>query len=151
MPFIKLDVGILDSTLWRDEIATRLLITAIGMAVPFEVRTPTPTYTVRGATETDFIVPEGWCGLVPAAGIGIVHRGRLTADDEKGLDALERLSAPETDSRTIDQQFEGRRMVRIDGGFLILQYDKFRNIDYTAAERMARYRAAHPKRRNGVT
>lgn len=31
-------------------------------------------------------------------------------------------------------------MVRVDGGYIILNYDKYRQRDYTAKERMRRYR-----------
>src|SRR3990167_930952 len=43
MPFVKLDCGILDSTLWFDRDARDVFLTALLMAVPYEVRESTPT------------------------------------------------------------------------------------------------------------
>ena len=59
-------------------------------------------------------------------------------DDEVGMKALERLGEPEQDSRTPD--FEGRRLVRVDGGYLALNFAKYREKDHTASERSRRYR-----------
>lgn len=78
----------------------------------------------------------GWYGFVPAAGPGIIHRSLLS--DEEGKIGLQKLAEPDYGSRS--QDFEGRRMVRIDGGFLILNYQKYREKDYTAAVRSKRYR-----------
>jgi hypothetical protein len=65
------------------------------------------------------------------------------------LDALERLSAPDPESRTPD--FDGRRLVRVDGGYIILNFMKYRDRDTTAAERQQRYRERHKKVRNTVS
>ena len=63
---------------------------------------------------------------------------------EAGLAALERLGRPELDSRTPD--FEGRRMVRVAGGYLVLNYMLYRDKDHGAAERMRVYRAKKAKK-----
>lgn len=136
MPFVKLDCGILDSTLWPDRIARELFITALLMAEPYEIVEPEPQIAVRGLEQTGFIVPPGWYGIVRAAGIGIVRRAGI--DPEEGLDALERLGATDQESRT--PRFEGRRLVRVNGGFLALNFDLYRSRDYTSAERSRRYR-----------
>ncbi len=60
-------------------------------------------------------------------------------DNEEGMLALERLASPDPESRS--QAFEGRRLIRIDGGFIALNYWKFREKDHTAAVRQRRYRA----------
>ncbi len=54
------------------------------------------------------------------------------------MSALERLGEPESESRS--PEFEGRRMVRVNGGWIILNFDKYRKKDHTAAERSKRYR-----------
>ena len=59
-------------------------------------------------------------------------------DQEIGLAALERLGSPEAESRS--QDYEGRRMIRIDGGYLILNFDRYRQKDHTSAARSQRYR-----------
>ena len=136
MAFVKLDCGILNSTLWIDREARELFVTALLMAEPYEVRTPMEQLQVRTLDKTGFVVPPGWYGFVPAAGVGIIRRAGL--DLEQGIAALERLGSPELESRTPD--FEGRRLVRVDGGFIALNFDKYRQKDHTAAERSRRYR-----------
>ena len=143
MSFVKLDCGILDSTLWADRVAKDLFISALLMAVPHELTADEDGIHVRTLEKTGFVVPPGWYGLVRAAGQGIVRRHGM--DLEVGMAALERLGAPEHDSRTPD--YEGRRMVRIAGGYIILNYDLYRTKDHTSAERSRRYREKRgPKR-----
>jgi hypothetical protein len=142
MAFVKLDCGILDSTIWIDKEARDIFVTALLMAEPLELDCETPQLEVRTTKETGWIVPPGWYGMVRAAGIGIANRAGV--DREAGLAALERIGSPEPDSRTPD--FEGRRMVRISGGFIVLNYDRYRQRDYTGAERQRRFR----ERRNAL-
>ena len=136
MPFVKLDCGMLDSTIWIDREAREIFITALLMAEPMGTSEPQEQLRVRNLELTGFVVPPGAYGFVPAAGVGIVRRSGL--EQEVGLAALERLGDPEVDSR--DPAFEGRRMVRVNRGYLILNYSKFRAHDYTTAERSKRYR-----------
>lgn len=126
----------LDSTIWIDRDARELFITALLMAEPMELKEPMKQLHVREIKETGFVVPPGWYGFIPAAGSGIVRRAGMEV--ESGLSALERLGNPEHESRTPD--FEGRRLVRVDGGFIALNFDKYRQKDHTAAERSRRYR-----------
>jgi hypothetical protein len=137
MPFVKIDCQMLESTTWADFPARNVFIAALLMAEPFELREETHQICVRSLDNTEFIVPPGWYGLVNASGPGIVYRAKIAM--EKGMKALERLGNPDISSRS--QTFEGRRMVRIDGGYLILNYDRFRHRDYSAPERNRRYRA----------
>ncbi len=137
MPFVKLDTGILNSTLWVDRDVTQLFITALLMAEPFEVRSPMEQLKVRSLDLTGFVVPPGWYGLVPAAGVGIIRRALM--DTEPGYIALEKLGSAETESRSND--FEGRRLVRVDGGYIVLNFMKYLDRDYTAAERQKRFRS----------
>lgn len=136
MPFVKLDCGILNSTLWFEREAREVFLTALLMAEPFELTESQPQLQIRSLEQTGWRVPPGWYGFVAAAGIGILHRARVP--DELGYRALEQLGSPEYSSRTPD--FDGRRLVRIDGGFIVLNYMKYRDRDYTAATRSARYR-----------
>ena len=136
MGFVKLDCGMLDSTLWIDREARELFITALLMATPYELKEPAEQICVRTLDRTGFTVPPGWYGLVEAAGVGIVRRAGM--ESETGLAALERLGSPEADSRTPD--YDGRRLVRIDGGYIALNYVKYREKDHTSAERSKRYR-----------
>lgn len=142
MSFVKLDCGLLDSTLWPDREARELFITALLMARPKQTVTAMAQIEVRTLNPTGFEVPSGWYGFVAAAGTGIVRRAGM--DVEVGLAALERLGSPEKDSRTPD--FEGRRLVRVDGGYLALNFWKYHEKDHTAAVRAKRYREKKHKK-----
>lgn len=135
--FVKLDSGILESTLWGKKDARDLFITALLMAIPHEVTEPMEAMNITDMKPLGFTVPPGWYGFVAAAGVGIVRRCGL--EHERGMRALEELASPEPDSRSPD--YEGRRMVRVDGGFIVLNFVKYRDKDHTAGERMRRWRA----------
>jgi len=137
MPFVKLDTNILNSTLWFEKVCRDIFLTALLMAEPVERDEPEQQIEIRTLNETGWTVPPGKYGFVPAASVGIIRRA-IIEDEEKGLDALEKLGSPEEGSRTAE--FEGRRLVRVDGGFIVLNYFKYRDQDYTAAARSKRYR-----------
>jgi len=145
MAFVKLDTGILDSTLWIDREAREVFITALLMATPFDTDTPIPTLKSASLESADWDVPAGWYGFVKAAGPGIVRRAGINPDI--GMAALVRLSTPEPESRS--QDFDGRRLVRVDGGFIILNFMKYREKDTTSGDRSRRYR--EKKKRDAVT
>jgi len=134
--FVKLDCGLLDSTLWFDTDACRIFLTALLMAQPHELYASAPQLHVDSLEHTGWTVPAGRYGFIPAAGVGIIRRSGLS--DSVGFPILAKLGTPEADTRTTD--FEGRRLVRIDGGYLVLNYFKYRNRDYGAAARSKRYR-----------
>jgi len=147
MPFVKLDCGMLNSTIWIDREAREVFITALLMAEPFYTEIPLAQLEVRLLAETGWSVPPGDYGFIRAAGVGIVRQSGV--DNAEGLDALERLGAPEQESR--NPAHEGRRLVRVDGGFVVLNYDVYRERDYTAADRQKRYRERIKAKANGVT
>jgi hypothetical protein len=146
MPFVKIDTRILDSTLWADIPAERIFMAALCMAAPHELIEPAPQLDVRTLDKTGWVVPAGWYGFIQAAGAGIIRRALI--HEEVGFAALERLGAPEPGSGSA--AFEGRRLVRVDHGYAVLNYMKYRERDYSAAERSARYRAALKKKRRGA-
>lgn len=143
MPYVKLDCGILNSTLWFERDARELFITALLMAEPFEVTEPTPQIEVNSLELTGWVVPPGWYGFVPAAGVGIINRAGM--DAERGRVALELLGSPEASSRS--PEFEGRRLVRVNGGYLVLNFLRYRDKDATAAERSRRWREREKRRK----
>jgi hypothetical protein len=147
MPFVKLDCGILHSTLWADVDSSRVFITALLMAKPFETTEPLPQYEVDSLKKTGFVVPKGWYGFIESAGPGIVKASGL--DQEAGMAALRRLGEPEPTSRTPD--WEGRRLVRVSGGYIALNYLKYRDKDSTTALRQQRFRERNRQRSNAVT
>ena len=136
MPFVKLDTRILDSTLWVERECREIFLTALLMAEPWEVTEPMPQIRVRTLELTGFDVPPGWYGFVPCAGIGIIRRAMVS--ESAGYEALEKLGSSDLESRS--NEFDGRRLVRVDGGFVVLNYMRYRERDYTAAERAKRYR-----------
>lgn len=137
MPFVKLDSGLLNSTLWFDKTARDVFITALLMATPHELTEDEPQIHVDRLEPTGWVVPPGWYGLVESAAVGILSKALV--DHEQGLQALTRLGEPDPESRSVD--FEGRRLARVDGGYLVLNFQKYRERDYGAADRMRRLRA----------
>lgn len=136
MAFVKLDCGILHSTLWHQPAARSVFVTALLMAKPHKLAEDTPQLEVRSLTPTGWTIPAGWYGLIEASGIGIVHQAVVEA--EAGLASLEQMSAPEPESRS--QDFDGRRLARISGGYIVLNFDRYREKDHTSATRAAEYR-----------
>lgn len=61
-------------------------------------------------------------GVVRAPDIGIAYRARVTPEECKK--ALKELSSPDEDTMT--QEHEGRRVIRVDDGWLILNHEKYR-------------------------
>src|SRR5271169_568679 len=98
MPFVKLDCGILDSTLWFDRNAREVFLTALLMAGPMTFAEAIEEIGPRSLTTTGWSAPPGDYGFVSAAGSGIIRRAGLEL--EEGMAALERLSLPEENSRT---------------------------------------------------
>jgi hypothetical protein len=136
MRFVKLDVKIMDSSVWIDMYVRDIFITALLMARPFQLEEPAEQLKVTSLDPTGFIVPPGLYGFIPAAGIGIINRALVPR--KEGYRALEVLGSPDEDSRS--QEFGGRRLVRIDGGYLVLNLMKYREMN-DGAERQRRYLA----------
>lgn len=137
MSFVKLDCAIVDSSLWVERDTRSIFITALVMAEPHELTAAAPQIAVDSLQETGWMVPPGWYGLVRAAGTGIVRRDGL--DLVAGMAALRALGNPDPHSRS--QRHDGRRLVRINGGYIVLNYFEYRDRDYGAAERMRRLRS----------
>jgi hypothetical protein len=136
MPYVKLDTGILQSTIWFERDVRELFITALLMAEPHETQEPLPQLKVDAIETTGFNVPPGWYGFVHAAGIGIIRQAGM--ERKAGMKALAALGNPDTESRSSD--YEGRRLVRVDGGYIVLNYIKYRERDSTTADRSRRWR-----------
>ncbi len=136
MAFVKLDCGMLDSTIWFDRESREVFITALLMAEPREFSRQQPQFEVTSTDPTGWVVPTGWFGYVPASSEGIIRRCGI--DKDIGMIALTKLGAPDPYSRTPD--YEGRRLVRVAGGFIVLNFMRYRDRDYTGAERQKRWR-----------
>jgi len=129
----------LDSTLWLERECRDLFITALLMAEPREFSEEQRQIAIGSLETTGWVVPAGWYGFVAAAGPGIVNRAGM--DMAAGMAALKQLGEADPESRSAD--FEGRRLVRVDGGFIVLNYIKYREKDATSAERSKRWRERH--------
>ena len=99
MTYTKLFSSITESTIWREADHIRLVwITMLAMA--------------------------DRKGRVWASVPGLADRARVSI--ESCVEALERLQSPDEWSRTEDN--EGRRIAKIDGGWILLNHEKYRNI-----------------------
>lgn len=113
--FVKLYGSILDSTIWLESLPTRVVwITMLAMA------------------DGD--------GVVAASVPGLARRAGVTRPECEA--ALEILTEPDPDSKTPDH--EGRRIEKIEGGWVILNHRKYREMRTAKqiydAERQARLR-----------
>lgn len=111
MPFVKLDCTMIDKSIWSEDSETRVVwITLLAMA------------------DAD--------GLVEAAIPGIASRSKVSLEyTEKAIDKFQ-----QPDKYSSNLSNEGRRIERIDGGFKVLNYQQYRDKDYTAAARQRKYR-----------
>lgn len=141
MPFVKLDCSMLNSSIWGEKVQRNLFITALLMAEPFEAREPLPQIEINSLDFTGWCVPPGWYGFVRAARTGLIHRAM--EEREEGLAAMVKLGEPDQESKS--KSHEGRRLVRVNGGFVVLNFMEYRERDYTAAERQKRWREKQKK------
>lgn len=85
-------------------------------------------------------------GFVPGSVPGFAHLARVTREEME--QAVERLSAPDPDSRTPDS--EGRRILVVQGGWQLVNYqdyrDRHQSKDGSRAESQRAYRS---RQRNG--
>ncbi len=122
MPFVKLDCGIIHSSLWAEDSDTKICwITLLLLA---------------DAT-----------GFVCAAASAIAREAGISA--EVARRALELFQGPDDESRTPDNQ--GKRIEKVDGGYRVLNYEKYRERDYTNAERQKRWRESQKSNVTSVT
>ncbi len=124
--FAKLDVGIVDSTMWmKPHDALRVWICLLAKCDSY--------------------------GIVRAAAPALAHLCFVTLDRFEEI--IEELAAPDKHSRTPDN--EGRRLQKIEGGWLILNYLRYRDMMQrkaaSHAERQAKYRDKVKERDARVT
>jgi len=120
--YVKLFSDILQSSLWSEDSDTKVIwITMLALA--------------------------NQDGLVRATAPGISHEARV--DLEKTKSVLTLLESPDPESRT--PEHEGRRIERVDGGFLILNYLKYRSLsDEDARREQGRIRTRRYRARNAM-
>ena len=97
MSFSKLDEGIIHSSVWSEGYPTRILwITLLAM--------------------------KDEVGFVAASKPGLIRAANITADEFTS--AITCLESPDPNSRTED--YDGRRVEKIEGGWIILNHEKYR-------------------------
>lgn len=107
--FVKVYSSILASSVWGESLATRVVwITMLAMA--------------------------DRNGLVEASSDGIARAANISLRQSDA--ALEVLSSPDSRSKTDDEQ-DGRRIARIDGGYQILNYLKYRELQTPKQQKTA--------------
>ena len=110
MSFAKLDHGIVKSSIWAEPLATRILwITMLA------------------------IKDEN--GFISAARSGLARIANISMDDFEV--AIKCLESPDPDSRTSDN--EGRRVEKAEGGWIILNDEKYRLPEDERREYMREY------------
>lgn len=124
--FTKLQRSIVTSSIWLESAETRLV-----------------WITLLALCDRD--------GIVRASPLGLAHQARVSPDGCR--DALERFQRPDPDSRS--PEHEGRRIERVDGGFLVLNHQRI--LSEGAREERREYNRAKQaevrarKRANGET
>lgn len=131
MAFLMLDKEIIGSSLWVDPDAVVLFLTALLLARVRDYPIPMPQLQIDALEETGFIVPPGKYGYVPRSGSGLISDARLPK--KRGMVALRNLGEPDLDSRS--QEYAGRRLVRVNHGYLVLNFERWQAKDHSAAER----------------
>jgi hypothetical protein len=136
MAYLKLDKEIVTSSLWIDSDVALLFITALLLARLREFSEPMPQLRVDALEETGYVVPPGRYGYLSVAGSGLIRAAAMPQD--RGMVALKALGEPDQDSRS--QEHAGRRLVRINGGYIILNFERWQGKDHGTAERQRRFR-----------
>ncbi len=122
MPFVKLDCGIIHSSLWAESSDTKICwITLLLLA--------------------------DQNGFVRAAPSAIAREAGIPADVARR--AISLFCSPDNESRSTENK--GKRIARVEGGFHILNYEKYRERDYTNAERQKRWRESQKSNVTTVT
>jgi uncharacterized phage protein (TIGR02220 family) len=85
-------------------------------------------------------------GLVPATAPGISSASFISI--EKTRAAISVLETPDPDSKSMDH--EGRRIKRVEGGYLILNYEKYRSFNYSMRKEAVRKREYRTKAKEVV-
>jgi len=118
--FTKLFSDIIDSTVWREDLATKVV-----------------WVTMLAKADKNGIVRSSIPGLADAARVSL----------PECLEALAKFLGPDAYSRTKD--FEGRRIMETDGGWILLNYQKYRKLKdeeetrIATAERVKKFREKH--------
>jgi hypothetical protein len=82
-------------------------------------------------------------GIVPATAPGISSVAFVSLNETRKAIAL--LEAPDPDSKSLEN--EGKRICRVEGGYLILNYDKYRSFNYSMKDEAVYMREYREKKK----
>ena len=140
---VRLHEDLLNSTLWLDWRMRDIWLTAILKAIPWTAALPVEQLEVCSFKPTGWFVPPGRYGFANVGGPYLICHGLgIRREDaeamREGEDALKRLCSPDKYSDFL--KYEGRRLARVEGGYVILDYVEHARGGLTNAERCLRYR-----------
>lgn len=118
MGFTKLDSGIIDSSIWAEPIATRVVWVT-------------------------FLAKANRNGFVAASHSGMQRASNVPLDEFD--DAVKCLESPDPDSRS--SEHDGRRIEKTPGGWQILNYRKYREFSYSDSKSAVIKRMQREKKR----
>ncbi len=121
MGFTKLDSGIVDSSVWSESLATRVV-----------------WVTILAKCDPD--------GMVRCARSGLRRASNVT--EEEFDTAIQKLESPDPESRTKAE--EGRRIREVEGGWLVINYCKYRQFSYSLNPDAVRMREKRSERSERV-
>jgi len=124
MPFTKLDTNIIDSSIWSEPLATRVVWIAF----------------LAKADQNGFVATS-YSGMQRSANV----------PPKEFADAVKCLESPDPDSRTPDH--DGRRLEKVDGGWVVLNYRKYRDFSYSGNPEAVRKRVyrAQKQQKSGTS
>lgn len=91
--YLKLDCGILDSTIWAARPQLQIFLTALLKAQPRKFDKGIAEIAHDSTEPTGYVAPPGWYGVVPASGPGLV-RLALAGKDGDGYTFEDGMKAP---------------------------------------------------------
>lgn len=136
MTYVKIDQDILDSSVWPDRDRRSVWFTMLVMARPQLISEPQVALDIDTMKPTGWMVPPGRYGMVRAASDGIADRDKCSTDE--CLRQLRSLSQPDYQSRSPD--FDGRRIARVSGGYIVLNYARYRDQEESSTERVRKWK-----------
>ena len=146
---VRLTDKFLRSSFWLDKESRDMWIMWLAAALaakPYEVvGDGMEQLEVSSMKFTGWVVPAGRYGFASVAGpwlvcYGLGVRREDTAGMEAGYKLLERLCSPNPGYGGEFVKYDGRRLARVDGGYLVLDYTDYVSSAMTNAERVKRCR-----------
>lgn len=143
MPYVKIDQDVLDSSVWPNRNRRSVWFTMLIMARPVLLEEPVEALDVETMAPAGFHIGAGRYGIVRASSEGIAQRDGCQLAD--CLEQLASLASPDRHSRS--PEWDGRRIARIAGGYLVLNYAKYRDEQESSTQRVRKWRERQKQER----